>query len=494
MFSNVMSSLRGIVPTTLFGILTTLAAAQNPVPQVVGPPSPQAVKPGGGDFTLKVYGANFVPGSVVNWNRQPRATIYISGHEVDATILSTDIVSNTAGYITVTNPPPGGGVSSSSWSLVEVHVPTTTIDPDEPHLYIPRQYGEVSSLQAADFNNDGILDFAIADAAGYINIRLGEGDGSFDYASTASLTYWPLAFGLKSTAYGDFDGDGNLDLVFLASFGKLNPTGVGVNLGNGDGTFRPGWRLQDSSIVDMVAGDFNQDGKLDLIAGDCCLNSVLLGNGDGTFQRREYAYRSGNADDRIAGDFNGDGKLDLAFLNYDGRYVSVAIELGNGDGIFQKPRIVTTAASAPCAIGLPFLISDFNGDGKLDIAFCTLTSIGVLLANGDGTFQKPVFYGVNFRGIGFGSFSFTAGDFNSDGKTDLIVSHNGVYNGRGGLDNQFSILLGNGDGTFQPKSIIHLAKYANGEAGMVTGDFNSDGLLDFAMQPGGFGIAVYPQR
>jgi hypothetical protein len=478
-----MSLFRGILNTVVLavtlGILTSVGAAQNPVPQVVGPPSPQAVKPGGGDFTLKVYGANFVPRSVVNWNRQPRATTYISGHEVDATILASDIVSNTAGYISVTNPPPGGGLSSCSWSLVEVHEPTATIVPDQPHLYIPPQYGEVPSLLAADFNNDGILDFAIAHAAGDINIRLGNGDGTSRFASTASFTYYPV-FGISSTAYGDFNGDGNIDLAFLASFGRSNPTGLGVNLGNGDGTFRPGWRLEDNSIGNLVVGDFNRDGKLDLVSAGF-YSLVYLGNGDGTFRLFRKNTQDG-ASSLAIGDFNGDGILDMVFLGGPGSTFVLEVALGNGDGTFQKPRTVTQFAHI-CSFGPPILVSDFNGDGKLDIAFCTETSIGILLSNGDGTFQKPVFYRV---GSG-GDFNFVAGDFNSDGKADLIVSHDGV-------DNQFSILIGNGDGTFRPKSVIHLAKYANGEAGMVTGDFNSDGLLDFAMQPGGFGIAVYPQK
>ena len=131
------------------------------------------------------------------------------------------------------------------------------------------------------------------------------------------------------------------------------------------------------------------------------------------------------------------------------------------------------------------LVSDFNGDGKSDLAFCTQTSIGILLRNGDGTFQKPVFYRVGSQS----NFSFAAGDFNSDGTTDLIVSHTGP-------DYRFSILFGNGDGTFPPPSVIKLPppKDGNGELGIITGDFNADGLLDFVLQYGGFGMALYPQK
>ena len=108
-------------------LLAASAFANNPIPTVVGPVVPQAVVPGSGAFTLKVYGANFVSGAVVNWNRSPRSTTFISARELQAQVLASDVAKPTAGYITVTNPPPGGGVSSASYAIVEVHRPTATI-------------------------------------------------------------------------------------------------------------------------------------------------------------------------------------------------------------------------------------------------------------------------------------------------------------------------------------------------------------------------------
>ena len=418
-------------------------------------------------------------GAVVNWNRQPRATTFISARELHAKILAADVAGNTAGYITVTNPPPGGGLSSSSWSLVEVHAPTATISPGTPNLYFGG-HSNVPSLLTADFNNDGIVDLALGEGDHKITIRLGDGKAGFNFASTATVAYAANFFGYNNAAYGDFDDDGNLDLAFQTSFGRFNPTGIGVNLGNGDGTFRPGWRLQDSTVIGVLAGDFNGDGKLDLIAGDCCNTIVFLGNGDGTFRLfRRYKF---GADLRLAGDFNGDGKLDLVLRGGVDDNFAILVALGNGDGTFQRPHQIT-ATGGRCGFSPPMLVNDFNGDGNLDVAFCTQTSIGILLGNGDGTFQRPVFYRAGSQG----AFSFAAGDFNSDGKTDLIVSHSGV-------DFQFSTLLGNGDGTFQHKFPVWLSKFANGELGIVTGDFNSDGLLDFAFQFGGSGIGVYPQK
>ena len=234
------------------------------------------------------------------------------------------------------------------------------------------------------------------------------------------------------------------------------------------------------SIVDFVVGDFNRDGKLDLVGGDCCITYVFLGNGDGTFQPTTTYQDVGGIDLQV-GDFNGDGILDLA-IEGGAENFPISVALGNGDGKFQPPVTITNADGG-CGFGQTMLVSDFNGDGNLDIAFCTATSIGILLGNGNGTFQSPTYYDVSSS-----SFTIAAGDFNSDGKTDLIVSSN--------VDSdQFWILLGNGDGTFQPPSLVKVpGPLASGELGIVTGDFDSDGLLDFIFQFGGYGFGVYPQQ
>jgi hypothetical protein len=477
---STLRSSASLILLTVSLLAASALAQNNPVPQVVGPPHPQAVAPGGGDFTLKVYGANFVPGAVVNWNRQPRTTTYVSGHEVDATILASDIVSNTAGYITVTNPPPGGGVSSASWTLVEVHEPTSTVTPGKPTINLEGG----SSLLAADFTNHGILDLAVSEEVTHVD--LGNGNGTFRFVSNATDSVFEI-FGNNNTAYGDFNGDGNLDLAYSAIWGPHDEpqTGMAVSLGNGNGTFNPGWRFVDTSnvyVTELVAGDFNRDGKLDLAAGDAINTSVFLGNGDGTL-KLTTTYSGVGGVNVVTGDFNGDGILDLLFYGDEtsqGTQGPISIAFGNGDGTFQTP-VNVAAPGGQCAFSPRLLVSDFNGDGNLDIAYCsTRTSIGILLANGDGTFQKPTYYSV---GSG-GDFSFTAGDFTSDGNTDLLVSN---YD-----QGEVAILLGNGDGTFQPRTQVMTDQ--NAENGIVTGDFNSDGLLDFIFQTGDFALYTFLQQ
>ncbi len=442
-----------------------LGIAQNPVPQVVGPPHPQAVAPGGASFTLKVYGANFVPGAVVNWNRHPRATTYVSGREVDATILASDIVKNTAGFITVTNPRPGGGASSASWTLVEVHEPTATIVPGPPILYNNRSQHPSQPLFVADFNNDGIMD--LAEENGGLPIFLGNAEGTFNFTDFATFAY-EANFGLNNVAYGDFNGDGNVDIVYQALLGR-NSAGMAVSLGEGNGQFLHGWYEDHDDVlaIGMLVGDFNGDGKLDVITGDCCIIYVYLGNGDGTFTRTQTYDFGGLV--RLAGDVNGDGKLDLVIYS-GGDPAAISVALGNGDGTFQPLQQVATSQFG-CIFGPDMLVNDLNGDGKLDIVYCDNTNITILLGNGDGTFQQTASYVVNTTS----NFSYTAGDFNSDGKTDLIVS--AYY-----PNTEFSVLLGNGDGTFKPQTEVKLTPNdASGEDGITVGDFNSDGLLDFML-------------
>jgi FG-GAP-like repeat len=468
----------------LGAFFVAFASAANPIPQVVGPPVPQAVVPGSGQFTLTVYGANFVSGAMVNWNGQARSTTFISARQLQAQILASDVATATAGYITVTNPPPGGGVSSSSYGLVEVHTPTSTIVANRPDVY----FGGGGSwfVLPTDFNNDGILDFA-AEQGSEIITMLGNGDGTFRFGSVGTHNYYSPS----SVANGDFNNDGNEDLAFGADRNGP-PFQLEVSLGRGNGKFRFGsrfWQFNETYPVGITAGDFNRDGNLDLVTISRGLD-VFLGSGDGTF-KHSVDYPVGSFF-LVSADFNGDGILDVA-LAWDH---AVYIMLGNGDGSFQKPRTVfsSTKFLGSCSFGPSFFVTDFNGDGKADLAYCERDypknkgKIWVLLGNGDGTFKKPTSINVDPYA---GAFSFAAGDFNSDGKTDLIANYFTSDNGR---QSETDLFLGNGDGTFQLKKIINLpGQPYNAEKGIVHADFNSDGLLDFIFQQPG-DISVFTQK
>ena len=478
--------------TALFASLLAAAASNNPIPQVVGPPVPQAVIPGSGAFTLAVYGANFVQGAVVNWNRSPRSTTFISAHELQAQILASDVANPTAGYITVTNPPPGGGVSSSSYGLVEVHEPASTIVAKRTQVLFAGNGSAV--LDLADFNNDGILDFAAEAGDATIKVFLGNGDGTFRFGSIATNNYY--GSGPAAIASGDFNNDGNEDLAFGADW-TGPPTQVGVNLGEGNGKFRYGSRFgyfPNLFPFVIAVGDFNRDGNLDLATvpgtGIGTDLAVFLGNGDGTFKRLVNYSVAGVP--MFTADFNGAGILDLVFL----RDYAIYVMLGNGDGTFQKPQevISSTHQIGNCGFGQVLFVTDFNADGNADLAYCERDypanrgKIWIALGNGDGTFKKPVSITVHpYQG----AFSFAVGDFNSDGKTDLLANYWMAGNPN---KTETDLFLGNGDGTFQPRKIINLGREPyNAEEGIVTADFNSGGLLDFIFQQPGE-VDVFVQK
>jgi hypothetical protein len=284
-----------------------------------------------------------------------------------------------------------------------------------------------------------------------------------------------------SVAVGDFNGDGKLDLA-VANSGE-NPIdvpqphgSVSVLLGNGDGTFQSAvtYSFTGTNLGCIVVGDFNGDGKVDLaVATSKGGVSVLLGNGDGTFQPAVNSSAPGSP--FVVGDFDGDGKLDLATLyNNSLAGTGVAVLLGNGDGTFQAAVSYPTGGVAAYSIA----VGDFNGDGKPDLALANQGSrlgsytdggVSVLLGNGDGTFQPVVNYDAGSR-----LYSVTVGDFNGDGKPDLAVGGNhGLLSGAAGV----LMLLGNGDGTFQTATNLSAAAFG---ASVVTGDFNGDGKLDLA--------------
>ena len=258
-----------------------------------------------------------------------------------------------------------------------------------------------------------------------------------------------------SVATGDFNHDGKLDLA-VANETSNNVT---ILLGNGDGTFQaPVNYAAGSNPYAVAVGDLNQDGNLDLVVTNYSSNnvSILLGNGDGTFQPAVNYSLPCTPLWVALGDFNGDGKLDLVVAT-----CSASVLLGNGDGTFQ-PALNYPAGSSPSAVA----VGDFNGDGKLDLAVTDYDNndVGVLLGNGDGTFQPALDFGV-----GASPLSVVAGDFNGDGILDLAVTNS--------YGDDVSVLLGNGNGTFQSA-----VNYDTGVGlWLVSGDFNGDGKLDLAV-------------
>jgi hypothetical protein len=278
-----------------------------------------------------------------------------------------------------------------------------------------------TSLVVADFNGDGIPDLAVTGIGG-VFVFLGNGDGSFQPARTFAAGAVPL-----SVAVGDFNGDGIPDLAVADGAVYGGTPGVDVLLGNGDGTFQPAHTFAAGVFPDsVVVGDFNGDGIPDLAVadgGDQQGNgqgvSLLLDNGDGTFQAPRTFSAGITPDSLVVGDFNGDGIPDLAVANagmreHQNRDGSVSVLLGNGGGTFQ-PAVTYAAGVAPVALAM----ADFNGDGIPDLVFANYYGgARVLLGNGDGTFQTSP---ISYVG-GSDSVSVAVGDFNGDGRADLALA------------------------------------------------------------------------
>jgi len=376
------------------------------------------------------------------------------------------------------------------------------------------------SVSAADFNRDGLLDIVTANSTdNSITVLLNNGSGAF----TGRKDY-PAGKNPRVVLTGDFNNDGVAD----AAVANQDDNTVSIFLGNGDGSLRAFATIAVAAQPDaMVAGDFNRDGKLDLAVLSHGANSVgiYLGNGNGSFSHTADYVAGANSnalsfDSVVAADFNGDGVLDLAVTNgSDG----VSIFLGNGDGGFHSGGSFSVLNGAAGEVG-PLVAADFNQDGKTDLAVQFLPScrgcepdVSIYAGHGDGTFDQghsagifPEFgapmLAVDLNGdhvpdlvvppmivftnpatvftngapakfkvmppTGLEVRGLVAGDFNGDGKLDIVTANLG--------DDTVSVLINNGDGTLH-QPLRYLFPTPSPDR-IVSADFDGDGIPDLAVK------------
>lgn len=303
--------------------------------------------------------------------------------------------------------------------------------------------------------------------------------GATEFASPKS---YPVGKNPAAAALADFNGDGRLDIV-VANTGSND---VSVLLGRGDGTFEAAANFDVGLIPTLVVvGDFNGDGKMDIAAFQAGDNnsalagaaSVLLGNGNGTFQVPKATTLTVSAAGMVAGDFNSDKKTDLIVTNSDASTGAVTLEIliANGDGTFQAPKTVPLGPGSGPAISIA--TADFNGDNSSDVVVIAGQKVILLLGNGDGSFQPA----REIAATNSNPFLVIA-DENGDGKFDLLIN-SFIPKDPNCTDfceqpDVINIYYGNGDGTFTAGATVLLNLFGGAGGRFVAADFNADGKLD----------------
>lgn len=336
------------------------------------------------------------------------------------------------------------------------------------------------ALALGDVNSDGHQDILVVNnKSDDVSVLLGDGSGNFSTQSPI-----PVGFGPRSIAIGDFNNDDNLDAV-VANFGLpgspfFNNT-ISVLLGNGSGNFS----VQAPITVgvgphSIAVEDFNRDGYQDVVTAnwDDDTLSVLWGNGKGNFSLQSTLPVGQTPSFLVVEDFNQDGWPDLVNTNMESDNISIL--LGDGSGNFL-PQTLIPVGNFPRSVAS----GDFNNDNLQDLVVVNRDdkNVQILLGNGDGTFWDrgtfPVGNGSRIADVenlsggdleGQGPRVVTVEDLNGDGWEDLAVTNIDEDN--------VSVLIGHGDGSFAPQVTFSTGDSPNYVA---VGDFNEDNLMDLVV-------------
>jgi hypothetical protein len=376
--------------------------------------------------------------------------------------------------------------------------------PTMPTFYARRDYPAASDGQVivGDTNGDGIPDI-VFNGSGTIGVMFGNGDGTLRPGPNSSTA---LA-GIEAFALADVNGDGIVDVVVSGGLYMGAAAGIGVSLGNGDGTFQRGTFYQAGSgpnIFNPVVGDFNGDGILDVVTVGNGGVWLFTGQGGGVFNPGVMTTSlAASPLTVLAADLNGDKKLDLV-ITFQGS--GFEILFGNGNGTFQapvafpKPPDTPFIAIGPLTKGGPpsivlaignvlylyfgngsgaffgpyyletpvngaaIAIGDVNGDGIPDIVSA---GVYILFGLGGGKFSQPYYDSIWGSAGPIGASAMTLADLRNNGRTDIITNGSGI-----------SVLLNEGEGIFEEGI---WTKVTGGAGCAVKGDFNGDGRPDLAV-------------
>ncbi len=333
-------------------------------------------------------------------------------------------------------------------------------------------------LTTVDINHNGTLDLISANAGnGFVGVLSGAGNGTF--ATPAKVTKADV--GALAVVTGDFNHDGTLDVASVNSGGASSNVSILLSTGAGTGFAAAVQVAACGNASAVAAADFNRDGNLDLVTTCNGQFGVLTGKKDGTFNAVKLTPLTGSPRGVVAGDFNRDGSADLALSLFGSAAVSV--QMGKGDGTFT----VASTPSVGAALSNVWSISagDFNNDAVLDLLVVAESgnTFRLLTGKADGSFNAVVAIAGEFASPHYAE----PVDINRDGKLDFVSG----YNATGAL----GVYLGDGKGAFSLHTLYPSTTTAAFE-GVTAGDFNRDGRWDVAVSMGGAinnKVAVYLQ-
>jgi FG-GAP-like repeat len=346
--------------------------------------------------------------------------------------------------------------------------------PDFDELVIPVGQGP-GSIAIADVNHDGHLDIIVAnETSGTLTVLLGDGQGHFAPAPGS-----PVACGKNPNdlAVGDFNGDGNPDLVVA----DTETPYLTILLGDGKGGFTPSAHSPFDThsyphVHGVAVGDFNGDGKLDVVTDSWGHNQILMffGDGKGNLMLPGQAFNTGKRPyERLrSADFNKDGKPDVVTTDLDQNAASILLGDGRG-GLRDAPGSPTPAGASPWAVA----IDDMNHDGNLDLVTIPYApdvpdprdiGVTVLLGDGTGRFSKLPGSPLSLAGCE-GPDRVATGDINGDGFRDIVVDC--------AQNNKVMIFLGSKDGSFRAFS----RSVQTGWSGVAIADLRKRGKDDIVV-------------
>jgi hypothetical protein len=465
------SSVSGLSPSQIASLLSSGQLA-------IGSLIPPLVAFGGGDSTFLAT----MPGATANFSemlslvkRGDRVLLRAQDGQ-PATFFVGDRIPVSLASFSSSEAGLGGtipGVSSASF-------PTT-------NYTVGKSPSAIVSANFHDLVPNSSIDLAVSNEAdGTISILQGNGDGTFQNPTTVQL---PAGFEPTAMATDDFNGDGHTDLVVTSTNAAGTAGEVSILLGNGDGTFQPAISAPTGILpVSVVVANFHNaiaGSNVDVAVSNQADNSISIFqiNSDGTFSTSSSSpsliqLPTGSKPAGLAtGVFTDSSHTDLVVAE-EGNDTATVL-LGNGDGTFQPNPVNYATGNSPIFVAT----GDFNGDGVTDLAIAnngaptsanTGNSVTILLGQSN----------INNTGVGNGKFAagterdfpagngptaIAAGDFNIDGMEDLVVTDE--------TDNAVSVLLNLGSGLFGPNFELPVDQ---APVSIAAADFNADSKTDIA--------------